>query len=42
MGFIVGPASLLVLVNSWGVFIVVSSLLLGPVSLLGCGHCVVS
>ena len=34
--------SLLVLVNCWGEFIVVSSSMLGPISLLGSVHCVVS
>ena len=38
VGFIVGPKSFLVLVNCWGVFIVVSSLLLRRVSLLDRGH----
>ena len=35
VGLIVGPGSLLVLVNCWGGFIFVSSSLLRPVSLLG-------
>ena len=42
VGFIFGPGSLLVLVNYWGGFIVLSSSFFGPVSLLGCGHCVAS
>ena len=38
VGFIVRPRSLLVLVNCRGGFIVLSSLLLGLLSLLGRGH----
>ena len=37
--FVVGPVSLIVLVNCWDGFIFLSSSLMRPVSSLGHGHC---